>query len=281
MPFAASPQDRQSQYSSSDRRYVTALARGLDLLRCFAPGEQWLGNVEMARRTGLPKATVARLAYTLCALGYLEYSAERAKYSLSIGVLSLGFSMLANLDVRRIARPAMHRLAEHAQASVSLGVREGLEMVYIENCRTQAPLALGIGVGARLPVATSSMGRAWLCGLDDAQRESVLGEIRQSDRGRWPKLRARIEEAVEHYRRYGFVTSIGHWEHDINAVGCPLVIGQGLMVMSFNCGGPATRLTPKRIQEDIGPRLAAMAQEIRAAIEGTARNAPRNGASLA
>lgn len=271
MPAQPRSLERQPVYSPADRRYVTALARGLDLLRCFAPGDQWLGNIEIARRTGLPKATVARLAYTLCALGYLEYSAERSKYALGIGVLSLGFSMLSNLDVRRIARPAMQNLAEHAQASVSLGVRERLDMVYVENCRAQAPLALGIGVGARLPVATSSMGLAWLCGLDDAQRQSVLGEIRQSDRSLWPRLRAGIDEAVAQFRELGFVTSIGQWEPDINAVGCPLVIGQGLVVMSFNCGGPATRLTPQRLLKDVGPRLAVMVREVRIAIEGPSK----------
>ena len=275
MPPQSPINERPPVYSAADRRYVTALARGLDLLRCFAPGDQWLGNIDIARRTGLPKATVARLAYTLCALGYLEYSAERSKYALGIGVLSLGFSMLANLDVRRMARPAMQRLAEHAQASVSLGVRERLDMVYVENCRAQAPLALGIGVGARLPVATSSMGLAWLCGLDEAQRESVLGEIRQSERSRWPKLRTGIEQAVAQYRDLGFVTSIGQWEPDINAVGCPLVIGQGLVVMSFNCGGPATRLTPQRLLNDIGPRLATMVAEVRSAIEGAGTARPR------
>jgi len=148
-------------------------------------------------------------------------------------------------------------------------------MVYVENCRAQAPLALGIGVGARLPVATSSMGLAWLCGLDEPQRESVLGEIRQSERSRWPKLRSGIDQAVAQYRELGFVTSIGQWEPDINAVGCPLVIGQGLVVMSFNCGGPATRLTPQRLLNDIGPRLATMVGEVRTAIEGAGTARPR------
>ena len=46
-----------------------------------------------------------------------------------------------------------------------------------------------------------------------------------------------------------------------------LVIGQGLVVMSFNCGGPATRLTPQRLLSDVGPRLAAMVREVRIAIE--------------
>ncbi|MGK9626070.1 helix-turn-helix domain-containing protein, partial [Salmonella enterica subsp. enterica] len=45
----------------SDPNFVTALARGLELLRCFRTGESMLGNQDFVRRTGLPKATVSRL----------------------------------------------------------------------------------------------------------------------------------------------------------------------------------------------------------------------------
>ncbi|MBN9014392.1 MAG: helix-turn-helix domain-containing protein, partial [Rhizobiales bacterium] len=44
----------------SDRRFVLSLARGLDVLSCFSSTERWLPNREIARRTGLPKATVSR-----------------------------------------------------------------------------------------------------------------------------------------------------------------------------------------------------------------------------
>ena len=51
--------------SGKDRQFVTALARGLDILRAFHAGEGMLGNQEIAHRTGLPKPTVARLTHTL------------------------------------------------------------------------------------------------------------------------------------------------------------------------------------------------------------------------
>ena len=56
-----------------DPNFVTALARGLELLRAFRPGDTLLGNQEFVRRTGFPKATVSRLAGTLVSLGYLRY----------------------------------------------------------------------------------------------------------------------------------------------------------------------------------------------------------------
>ena len=60
------------QEQEKDRQFVTALARGLELLRCFTPRENVLGNQDLARKTGLPKPTVTRLTHTLMRLGYLR-----------------------------------------------------------------------------------------------------------------------------------------------------------------------------------------------------------------
>jgi hypothetical protein len=68
--------------SPVDRKFVTALSRGLEVLRCFGPRDRWLANQEIARRTGLAKPTVSRLAYTLTRLGHLRYSDTENKYAL-------------------------------------------------------------------------------------------------------------------------------------------------------------------------------------------------------
>lgn len=125
-----------------DRQFVTALARGLELLRCFSPGERHLGVTELARRTGIPKPSVSRLAGTLAKLGYLNFSESLGKYSLGSGVLSLGYAMLSNMDIRQIAKPYMQELAEYSRASVSIGIRDRLSMVYVETIRSSAPIAL-------------------------------------------------------------------------------------------------------------------------------------------
>ena len=115
--------------AAKDRQFVTALARGLDILRAFTPRHPVLGNNEIAQRARLPKPTVTRLTYTLTQLGYLNYSPESGKYSLSVGVLALGYSFLASQDIRAIARPLMQEFAEYARATVCLAARANLYLV--------------------------------------------------------------------------------------------------------------------------------------------------------
>jgi DNA-binding IclR family transcriptional regulator len=245
-----------------DRQFVNALARGLEILRCFQPGEVYLSNAELARRSKLAKATISRLTYTLTKLGYLNYSEQQAKYQLGPGVLGLGYRMLSALDLRTVARPLMSELAEHAQASVSLGARDRLKMVYVETCRSSANVTLRLDVGSRIPLPTTAMGKALLCVLPDAERDYLMDHMRQKDTARWPKVKAGIEQGFRDYQDRGFTISAGEWQGDVHAVGVPVRDVNGEQVMAFNCGGPAFLLSRKRLEEDLGPRLVKLVQQI-------------------
>lgn len=109
---------------ATDRQFATNLARGLEVLRAFMPSDPMLGNKEICDRTRLPKATVSRLTYTLNLLGYLTRVDKYQKYRLGPGVLSLGYPLLASLQVRQIARPYMEKIARDTGCSVNLGMRD-------------------------------------------------------------------------------------------------------------------------------------------------------------
>ena len=166
--------DRPDHARANDRQFVTALARGLDILRVFRPEDGPLGNQELAKRTGLPKPTISRLTYTLTQLGYLNYDRKLGVYSPGGGVLALGYVALAQLDVRRISRPFMQELADECGAAVALGARDRLNMLYIENCEGQNIVALRVTVGSRIPLGVSAMGRAYLAYCTAAERERHL-----------------------------------------------------------------------------------------------------------
>lgn len=244
-----------------DRQFVTALARGLELLRCFRPEERELGITELARRSGIPKPSVARLAGTLAKLGYLEYLEEQGKYRLGSGVLALGYAMLARLDVREVARPLMRELAERSQTSVSLGIRDRLSMVYVETVRSSASITLQRGVGTRLPLATTAMGRAYLAGLPEAERGFLLDQIRLRDEQNWPLLKAGIEQGLRDHAERGFCLSVGEWDRDTCGVGVAFRAPDGVM-MAFNCGIPAFKSSRAYLQDELGPALVALVKKV-------------------
>ena len=238
-----------------DRHFVTALARGLDVLACFRSGETTLGNQEIAQRCGLPKSTVSRLTATLTRLGYLVLLEDSGRYRLGTATLALGSAMLARLDVRQVARPLMQALAAFSGAMVSLGARDRLAMIYVENCRSTAALTLSLDVGSRIPVASTAMGRAWVAAAAPAERRALLEQLQAADPHAWPAVYAGIERAMDDVRQLGVACSFGDWQQDVHAIARAFDPGGGLPPMSINCGGPAFQLPRRFLLDEVRPRL--------------------------
>ena len=249
--------------NSKDRQFVTALARGLEVLRCFRPRDRHLGNQDIAARTGLPKPTVSRLTYTLTRMGYLYHDEKLGKYQLGTGVLSLGFSLLTNMDVLKIARPLMQELANYSHTVVSVGTRDRHGMIYLDGRHsTDATVSLRRESGTRVPIASTAMGRALLCGLPQNEREKLMDDIRQRDPVNWPKHKAGIEQSLRDYQERGFCMSIGEWRSDVNAIGVPMLPIAGCRLLTFNCAAPSFVLRRHMLEDDIGPRLVNLVRTI-------------------
>jgi len=258
--------ENSQQDVKKDRRFVTALARGLEILDCFKFEDRPLANREISERTGLPKATVSRLTYTLTDLGYLRYLEDQGKYSFGPSLISVGYSLLSRLDTRRLARPLMQALAEYSQGKVNLAVREGLNMVFIDTYRSSSLAQIQLDIGAKLPLATSALGRAYLCSLSEEEQAELMEQIKQDDEDSWPEIKAGIEQAFKEYQEHGYCLSIGSWRKEVNAVSVPLVLKEGFGIMSFSCGGPSFVITEEKIKTDIGPRLLHLVGNVKSAL---------------
>ena len=245
-----------------DRQFVTALARGLSVLRAFQPGDGVLGNGDIAERTGLPKPTVSRLTHTLTRLGYLTHAERLGKYRLGPGVLSLGYSLLANMDIRKIARPYMQELANASGLSLALGARDRLNMVYLEHARDAGSVTLRLDIGSHIPIATTAMGRAFLAAIPENERAYLMSAMAERAGAAWPPMAKGVERALRQVAETGFCTSFGEWQQDVNAVGVPLRSMDGATVMALNCGGPAFLHKPEKLEAEWGPRLVNVARTI-------------------
>jgi len=258
---------RSGKKAATDRSFVVALSRGLDVLRAFQPNDGLLGNQEIAARTNLPKPTVSRLTYTLTKLGYLTPVPRFEKYQLAPPALALGYAALANLGVRHLSEPLREQLMRETGGAVAIGGRDRYSMIYFGQSRAGV-VNVQLDVGSRIPIATTAMGRAYLWALPDDERTALLRELRDHYGSRWPKMRDGIERAGETVAKHGFAISAGEWQDDVHAVGVALMLNDGTGPYAFNCGAPAFRFTEDRLRNDIGPRLVAMVRNIEAALGG-------------
>jgi len=252
----------EDMQDENDRQYITALARGLELLRCFTPKHQHLGNQELSQMTGLPKPTITRLTHTLSRLGYLKQVSNSSKFQLSVGVLSFGYSMLSNLSIRSIAHPYMKELADYAGAAVAMATRDRLNMIYLDVVQGKGSVTMRRQVGTYLPIHLSSVGRACLAAMPEDEREFLLNAIRAKHKEDWIKINRELDKAFKDYQDFGYCFSVGDWHKDVNSVAVPYYHDQhGLLV--FNCGGPSFILSREKLEDEIAPRLVYMVNNIR------------------
>ncbi len=248
--------------AGKDRQFVTALARGLEILRCFQASDPALGNQDIAERTGLPKPTVSRLTHTLRELGYLSYSSRTGSYQLGPGVLALGYAMIASLEVREHVRPYLEELAGMANVTVALGARDRLSVVYLDVCRGSQIITLSRNAGSRLPIATSAMGRAIMAALPEGERDYLLRALRERDPENHRKVEKGVRDACDEIAEHGFCTSFGDWLPDVNAVAAPLVSLDGEHLYGINAGGPSFIVSHEVLMNELGPRLARIARDL-------------------
>ncbi len=255
--------DSTSPPKPVDRQFVTALARGLDVLRCFQSGEERLGNQQLAERCKLPKSTITRLTHTLTATGYLQQEPRSGRYRLGMAALGIGGSALARLEVKQKSRALLQAVAETTGLQLALGVRDDLAMLYVDTCHGNSILTLQLNVGSRIPIATTAMGRACLAGMDAVSRRDILARIRLLDPAKWHLISSGIQQAMADFDEQGICGSFSEWRPEVHGIGLPLCLGSALPDMVITAAGPASTRTRESYLADVRPLLITAAHDIR------------------
>ncbi|MFI2642836.1 helix-turn-helix domain-containing protein [Streptomyces sp. NPDC018610] len=143
------------------REFVESLARGLTVLTAFGEDRPALTLTDVARATGLARATARRALITYEHLGLVATGPGR-RFTLTPRVLSLGFPPLSRTSLPRIAQPHLEELADRVHESASLAVltSSGDEIQYTARAATSRIMSVNFTVGTRLPAHATALGRA-------------------------------------------------------------------------------------------------------------------------
>jgi IclR family transcriptional regulator, acetate operon repressor len=157
--------------STGDTAGVTA-ARLAMLLTAFRPGDDALGVSELARRTGVPKSSVHRLAGHLAAEGLLERDGGALRLGLKL--FEIGQLATRQRGLVDAARPYLADLREATRNTVHLAVLEGTEVVYLDVVRGPDAPRLPSRIGGRFPAHATAVGKAILAFSPDEALERVI-----------------------------------------------------------------------------------------------------------
>ena len=220
---------------------------------------------EVARTTGLTRATARRLLLTFEALGYMR--TDGRPFELTPKVLDLGYAYVSSLKLADIAQPFMEALSERVHESVSAAVLDGDEIVYVARVPTKRIMTISLSLGSRLPGRATSMGRVLLAELSDDELDAFLARSRPQRRTERTitDRRAAPRAIAGEVRRLGYALVDQELEVGVRSHCHRRCATAGAArVAAINVSTHAGRVSLKELQDHVRARAAETAAEINA-----------------
>ncbi|MGC3995274.1 MAG: IclR family transcriptional regulator [Propionicimonas sp.] len=226
---------------------VEAVDRALQLLEALADaGPDGASLAQLAEGVGQNKSTAYRALSTLRVRGFAAQDEATGFYRLGPAGFALGDRVYAPQNLAQALHPALVALSGAADELVHLGVLEGDQVLYVDKVEPQRAIRVWSAVGQRVPVASSSLGRALLAARD-VPDQALGGYLRAlpPDRHVTPE---RLREAVTDARRRGYSTELGENEPDVACLGTA-ILRDSAPVAALSITALASRMTDARQAE--------------------------------
>ncbi|MEU1554026.1 IclR family transcriptional regulator C-terminal domain-containing protein [Streptomyces scabiei] len=255
------------------REFIESLARGLTVITSFGEGRAELTLTEVARTTGLARATARRALITLEHLGYVE-SSDRL-FRLTPRVLGLGYPPLSMLPLPRIAAPHLAELSArvHDSASLAMLTEGGDEVQYTARVATSRIMSANITLGTRLPAYATSLGRVMLA---DLLPQAPLPDPLAALTPHTVTDRQELRTILERVRETGYALVDGELEEGLRSVAVPVREGGGRVVAAVNVAMHSSRRSVAECVDEVLPALRDAAGRIEGelAVAGMFRRVP-------
>lgn len=241
----------------------STVLRAVSLLEALADAPpEGMGVSEISKSIGANRSTVYRILSALRPLGYIRDGIEPGTVRLGFRVVELGEKVMGQIDIRRVVRPHLRELATITEETCHLGVLDGLEVVKADMAESEHSIRVFSVPGMRLPVHSTSMGKALLAAMPEDERAALLDQMELTaitpdtitDRGR-------LEENLAEITERGFSMDLGENESGGRCVGAAILDREGHPVAALSASGPESRMDDERMLRQ-GRQVKAMADLI-------------------
>jgi IclR family pca regulon transcriptional regulator len=242
--------------------FSEALARGLSIIMAFNAQRRQMTLSEVARVADLPRATARRALYTLSILGFVE--TEGRQFRLTPRIMNLATTYLLSNPVSSIVQPACERISTKLDASCSVGVLDGGEVVMVARASAAGPVTVGLGVGYRLRAYCSSLGRVLLSALPEDKLNDYLAKATLEAATPYTVVdKTQLKRMIREMKSTGFALVDRESEPGIRSIAVPLKRYDGTTIAALNIAVQVEKVTLEVMVADYLPLLRAEADELK------------------
>lgn len=244
---------------------VKTVRRAMEILNVMAEAGGQVGVIELAERLRASQSTIHRIISTLVADDYVAQSPHTGKYELGLRVLTLGGTVLNQLEIRKQAMPVLGRLAAETQCNANLAVLHEDDVLYVGRVDGPKSGRMYTPIGRRAPAHATGLGKALLAFLPDGDAEAIL-EARRPLKSCTPHTitdPARLRSDLEQTRVRGYAVDLEEFIQGVRCVAVPIRGREGNVAGALSLSASVFQLR----EDDIG-RYGALLQDAAYEISG-------------
>ncbi len=248
---------------AGDPDFMATLARGLAVIRGFSQQRTRMSIAQLSQRTGIPRAAVRRVLYTLSKLGYAACDDGRM-FELRPQILAIGHAYLTSTPLARSAQPLLDNVSRAVHESCSMAILDGEDILYVaRSSSSQRIMSIDLGVGSRLPAYCTSMGRVLLAQLPPAELTAYLRRVKLrplTDRTELAK--DKLAAVVETVRAKGYALVDQELEIGLRSIAVPVADPGRRVAAALNASTQVARVTIAEMERRFLPPLRAAARDL-------------------
>ncbi|MEV8225661.1 IclR family transcriptional regulator [Streptomyces sp. NPDC079167] len=214
------------------------------ILESFSHDDQRLSLSEIARRSGVAKASVHRLAQELLDWGVLERHGQ--DYRLGLPLFELGQRVPRQHILRDTARPYMEDLHQATRETVHLSIPDGLDVLYLEKVYGHGVVAWPSRVAGRMPLHGPATGKVFLAFGPASLLDEVLAAPLIRITPRTVSTPGALAAELERARSLGYVVESEQARLGHVSVAIPLHGATGSVIAAMSVTAPLHRAAPAR-----------------------------------
>jgi IclR family transcriptional regulator, KDG regulon repressor len=235
---------------AEQKKLINSVHRALTIVDLFTEKRTAWKLSEISRELDLNKSTVHGLLRTLMHHGYVAQDPESEKYKLGLRFAEKGNLVMADLDVRRIARPYLEEITAKYGDATHLAVLDEGEAVYIEKMEGHSAIGMYSRVGKRAPLYCTAVGKVLASGETAASIRELAGKQTYARHTEHTiKSQEEFIEAVRTAEENGYALDDEELELGLRCVAVPIFDSQRKIAAALSMSGPVTRLKKENLDE--------------------------------
>lgn len=253
-------ENKSEKVPADDARIVQSVARAAQMMKAMAGSTRPLTLSELARQVSMSKPAAFHLLRTLVVEGLVR-KREDASYELSWGVWELGASVTRNLDIVKISRFHLDRLAESTGESILLSVLDGHSVIYLDRSQANSGFSMIAGTGRRSSLHANASGKVLLAHSGRDFIDEILSTPLTAFTSATITDPLELNQELGQVRTQGFAVCWQEQELGVSSLGVPIRDYSGGVVAALALAGPAGRVN-RQSANKLVTALSAEAQHI-------------------